>query len=597
MRALRGSAKFGAAVLVLAALGYLQTLNYEKDLLASLEAYLAIGLATILALVVSRDRSPANLSCLATAALFFGYIIARAITSAAPYAARFDLYLAVGTLVTYALFASAFTSSQIRVAVISTLLAFGAIHVLVGVVQAGFGENLSMLMPSLADFRTKERGTGFFVDPDHLAGLLELVGALGLGVASWSRRPAWVRVLLGYLTIVCYFGLVLTGSRGGYLGALASILTFILLSLTIVVRASSRSLVRTAGTGLLLVVIASAATWFLVQKNAMISSRVDALFTVDPERPQLWQAAVEQWKLDPTFGTGGGTYPFYARQLRAGSMEDEPSDVHNDYLHLLCEYGVVGVLAFGAFFFAHARHAWRVFAAIGPRRVAQGGLLSSDRVALTIGAFAAMAAYAVHSAVDFNLHIPANALIAACIFGMLANLGRLPHLEAMADEAKRMRTFRLLSAGLAAILIIQAARLIPGEYYAEQARVALRDENPNFAIALARQALTYEKRNPNIYFYLARGLSALAFSSTDPGEQNDLYERAVVIYDQARRLAPLDGTYPLDIAFLYDRLGRFEEAEWMYFLAHERNPHSPTVAGLYQSHLEAWESGSTAITP
>jgi hypothetical protein len=53
-------------------------------------------------------------------------------------------------------------------------------------------------------------------------------------------------------------------------------------------------------------------------------------------------------------------------------------------------------------------------------------------------------------------------------------------------------------------------------------------------------------------------------------------------------LAPLDGTYPLDIASTYDEMGRFADAERMFALARARDPQSTDLANLYQTHLEIW---------
>jgi O-antigen ligase len=102
-------------------------------------------------------------------------------------------------------------------------------------------------------------------------------------------------------------------------------------------------------------------------------------------------------------------------------MQSDPIDVHNDYLHLLCEYGAIGAAGFLLFLYAHLRHGLQSFIQFGPRRAARGASPLSNRLALNIGALCAVAAYIVHSTVDFNLHIPANALLLAFVFGLIAN--------------------------------------------------------------------------------------------------------------------------------------------------------------------------------
>jgi len=189
--------------------------------------------------------------------------------------------------------------------------------------------------------------------------------------------------------------------------------------------------------------------------------------------------------------------------------------------------------------------------------------------------------------VDFNLHIPANALLLAFAFGLLANPGIEQKSEVTRPIANRAPQFAL--AALSVILLVQCARLIPGEYYTEAARTALRDEDPTEAVALAKRGLGLERQNPNIFFYLGRALVALG---NEPGrsadERNSFYNQALAAFENARRLVPLDGTYPLTMAHTYDRMKRFAEAEEMYQLAQARDPRSEAVTQLYQTHLDSW---------
>ncbi len=124
---------------------------------------------------------------------------------------------------------------------------------------------------------------------------------------------------------------------------------------------------------------------------------------------------------------------------------------------------------------------------------------------------------------------------------------------------------------------------------ANSARTALRDENPTASILFAHQALEHEKGNPDLFFYLGRALIAASHQS-DPADRDPaLHEQAIAAFQEAHRIAPLDGTYPLDLAFAYDQVCRFPEAEAMYAIARERDPLSVAVQQLYQFHLERWE--------
>jgi tetratricopeptide (TPR) repeat protein len=189
--------------------------------------------------------------------------------------------------------------------------------------------------------------------------------------------------------------------------------------------------------------------------------------------------------------------------------------------------------------------------------------------------------------VDFNLHIPANALLLAFVFGLIAN----PGIKYSSETARPAVNIipQVAIALLGVILLIQSTRLFFGEYYAERARTALRDENPSAAIAFANKALVHEKQNPDIYFYLGRALCAVAHKKDRADELAPFYEGALGAFENANRLAPLDGTYPLELASTYDEVGRFAEAEGMYAVARSRDPRSTAISQLYQFHLKSWQ--------
>ena len=541
--------------------------------------------ALITAAFIPRPKAKIDLLCLCASGIFFGYIIIRALTSPIPYAARLDLYSVLAALTVYGL-TIMLTSPRHRMVLIVSLMALAVVHVLIGVIQFNRGNNF-MLIPFLQRVDYGHRASGFFVCPNHLAGLLEVLGIFGVSICCWSRWPVWSKLLVAYLTCVCYAGVALTGSRGGYLSVAASLIVFAILSLIVLRSGGSHLMWRFGLTGLVALAAVLAAVALLFHQSFVLSERAGNIVDTQNMRFQLWHAAVQQWKLQPVTGTGSGTYRFYGREFRTEEMQMDPNDVHNDYLHLLCEYGVVGALGFLFFFFAHLRQGLRGFAYFGPRRVATGDSLLSDRLALNIGAISAIAAYVVHSAVDFNLHIPANALLLAFVFGLVANPG-------IKLSSRTARPFvnvipKVAIALLAVILLVQSSRLFFGEYYAEYARTALRDEKPSAAISFAQRALVHEKQNPDIYFYLGRGLMAVAHQKKRPEERAPFYEGALAAFEEANRLAPLDGTYPLELACTYDEAGRFAEAEPMYALARSRDPRSTAVSRLYQYHLESWE--------
>jgi O-antigen ligase len=103
----------------------------------------------------------------------------------------------------------------------------------------------------------------------------------------------------------------------------------------------------------------------------------------------------------PIVGSGLGAlvavYPRYEIYYD-GRVVDH---VHNDYVELLAESGVLGLLCCGAFLWVMFRRAGAVFIA------EQGHFSRAYHTGATVG----VAGLLLHSVVDFNLHIPSNALL------------------------------------------------------------------------------------------------------------------------------------------------------------------------------------------
>jgi O-antigen ligase len=571
--------------LLTGSLAVTQILIGGRGLVFSLPGYGLIALAAVIAAVtLPRSRTRADVFCLCTSGIFFGYILVRSLTSPIVYAARPDLYCVLAGLAVYGV-TILLSNATLRLTIIVSLLALAIVHVLIGIIQFTRGDNF-MLIPFLQRANYGYRASGFIVCPNHLAGLLEVLGVFGLSIACWSRWPLWSKLLVGYVAGVCYAGVAMTGSRGGYLSVAASLIIFAILGLCVLGAAGKSLVLRFGIAGLAALIAVLIATAWLFHSSAVLSERAGTI--IDPKniRLQLWTAAIEQWKLQPLIGTGSGTYRYYGRQLRDPKMQSDPIDVHNDYLHLLCEYGAIGAAGFLLFLYAHLRHGLQSFIQFGPRRAARGASPLSNRLALIMGALCAVAAYIVHSTVDFNLHIPANALLLAFVFGLIAN----PDIKQTSETSQPAANFlpRIALALVGAALLVQGARLFLGEYYAEHARAALRDENPSAAISFAQTALRHEQQNPDIFFYIGRASMALAHQRKQGEDRAPFQRAAVAAFEKASTLAPLDGTYPLDIASAYDEMGRFAEAERMYALARARDPRSIDVANLYQAHLESW---------
>ena len=120
------------------------------------------------------------------------------------------------------------------------------------------------------------------------------------------------------------------------------------------------------------------------------------------------------------WGVGPAHYDYRFREYRPENVQMRPDRAHNDYLNLLADWGAAGgiiVLAGMAIFVAGLAKTWRHVR----RSENDFGSGQSNRFAFFLGAAAGLLALAVHSVADFNLHIPANALVGVTLLALLSS--------------------------------------------------------------------------------------------------------------------------------------------------------------------------------
>lgn len=582
--------------LLFVAFALMQTLVGGTRMAFSLPAYGLVGVAGLIGFFSWRRVKPSpSQFCLGSTVAFLGYAFGRALLSPVPYIARSDVYSIIGGLAVYFLAACILISARQRMVLLFLLLAFALIHVVVGVIQFRDGNNF-MPISWLQRYDYEWRASGLYVCPNHLAGLLEVLGVMGLSLACWSRWPVWSKLLIAYAVGVCYVGLILTASRGGYLSAGTSLFVFALLSLVTLRRLGGGLAWKIGLPATIVAVILAVAAVFYVSKNSPLRDRAQTTFDASNIRIDLWQAALEQWKLQPIVGTGSATYLYYGRLFRTPRMQLDPVYTHGDYLQLLAEYGLVGVLGLAIFLFAHLRHGFRSFIRLGPRRVTASQLLPSNALALNIGAIAAVSSMLVHSIFDFNMHIPANVLLMAFVFAVLANEGVAWERQAAAVSPKHL-VWRFAQALLSIALLVQCFRLLPGEYYSERARMAVRDYQPGLALLYARRGLKYDPANPDLHHRLGTARLQFADRAETPAAAGAFREAAIDSLQRARSLAPREQSYGLELAGVLDAAGRFDEAERVFQELLRDDPKSQSLRRYHEGHLKVWHPDETGAAP
>ncbi len=552
----------------------------------SLPGYALLALTSLAAIAFVRHAgSPTDRAAIIAGVGFFLYVAVRAWISPVPWLALSDLWTALGALAGYLVIACHLTDPRERLALVFALLALAMFNLVVGARQFAVGDDF-MLFGWLRSEDYRGRASGFFICPNHLAGFLNVTGLFALAAATWARVPAWTRLLLSFGALVCLAGLILTGSRGGLLSLAAGLAVTIWLTFRRLRLARGTSPWRPALLIASLLAVAVAAILVIGAQSESLRRRATLLLESRQDiRLSLWPAALEQAKVAPVFGTGAGTYLYYGREFRQPGMERDPVHVHNDYLHLVAEYGGVGLLGGLLFLGLHLRAGGRGFARLNLRRLGGGARWpASTALAINMGAIASAVALAVHSVLDFNLHLPANAVLLAMVAGMLAQPS--VDLSSTPGPPRRQWPLRLLGAGAAVVLAAVALPRWTGERLAEEARVALRDGDLLSATRLAREGLEAESQNPFLWFYLGEARRRLGEQTkAGPEAARSFALGAADAYQASLFLFPRDSRTLIVLAWIWSVLGRTAEADATFIEALEIDPRHAALHVIFAHHL------------
>ena len=288
--------------------------------------------------------------------------------------------------------------------------------VLSGLLQAFYGSLMTLSGLEYGFFIKKfayaGNATGTFVNRNHFAGYLEMCLAAGIGlmISSLGGKPAMTRrqklrnfitLLLGkkfrlrlYLAVMV-IALVLTHSRMGNTAFFSSMIAAGLIGLALSRHAPRATVVLLVS--LVVIDIFIVGTWFGVEK---VVARLENTSAVrDADRVDVSENALRQWRDYFLVGSGGGSFYAVFPRYRSGDIANYYDHAHDDYAEFASEYGIVGMLLLGGIVLSSFAAA--LLAQQRRRDPLKRGMAFSS----TMGIIALM----IHSFVDFNLQIPANA--------------------------------------------------------------------------------------------------------------------------------------------------------------------------------------------
>jgi len=313
-----------------------------------------------------------------------------------------------------------FDSARRKNTIVTALIALGCFEAGYGILQYLLNWNKIFGYTNPYDSSV---ATGTYINRNHFAGLMDLTVPLAFALAFytyqlWSdprRRAASTRsggasplefriVFYLFLAVIMVIGAVFSYSRGGVLSVSFSLVALSVLTIL---------KVRRKSWGILIAGLATLALGFSlwVGVGGLVHRFVNmghAGYVSTQRRSMIWSDTLQLFRSNPILGTGLGTYEDALRPFQRHLVDLTIDHAHNDYLEFGAETGLVGfALLFIPIFYLLVR---MVISFLKDHR--------RYRSAILLGCIGSTLGLLIHSLMDFNLHVPANAMIFAVILGI-----------------------------------------------------------------------------------------------------------------------------------------------------------------------------------
>jgi O-antigen ligase len=432
------------------------------------------------------------------------------------------------------------------------------------------------------------RGTGTYINPNHLGGFLEMVLPLALAFTLVSRFKAVPRIFLGYAALVMLAGIAVTNSRGSWLSAGGTVVLFFALM-------ALNRVHRLPALALLILIVGGCV--LLLPRSRIIHNRAQVVVNGkldDDKRFDLWRSALSVWHENIWWGGGPAQYNDRFRIYRPRDIQAQPDHAHNDYLDALADYGIVGasiIAAALALVFAGVVATWRK---VRPAARDIGQKIGSNKYAFIFGATLGLLAIMLHSVVDFNLHVPANAILAVALMALLTGYVRFSSDRFWFRTRPWLRILvSLLVTVTCCVLVWQGV-----VQYRERLWLARAEAEPAFStqqINCLKHAFSVEPKNGDTAVQIGEALRRQAqeggfhYEDAAATEYTSLTHEAMEWFARSAKLNPLDNHPWLGYGWCLDWLDRHAEAEDYFWKAERRDPNN--YFNIFEIGLHYMESG------
>jgi len=354
----------------------------------------------------------------------------QSLVSADPYETRRFAFKLLALTLAGVLLRSHISSRRRLGSLIHMVILVGVASAIFGIVRQTTQHGAAQAEGFVLHYLRPGEGYAQFINRNHFAFLMEMALGLALGLATCGsarrdRALIYVAAIIPLLT-----GLALSNSRGGVGSLLGQAMLLALMvgyarsarrieessddaptQLARLERLGRAPIARFSFAVCLVLALAIGVIWMggdpLVNRLEALPSDIRAARAderASQSRVEIWWATWGLITAHPIAGVGLGAYATAIPSSHDSSGELVPQEAHNDYLELLASGGLIGGLL----------GLWFVLALIKSARE-QLRLTDPFRRAACLGAILGLFGVAMHSLVDFGLHITINALVCAAL--------------------------------------------------------------------------------------------------------------------------------------------------------------------------------------
>ncbi len=354
------------------------------------------------------------------------YFVVRALLSPVLDLGIDDLMLIIPAGILYLLAGYGLTgrnSVRLRLGLTWVVVFLLMLHVVAGFLQIKGGDGFSVIFHFLGATRASQgHVTGMYGYYGDFANFAVIAGLLSLSLGIWGRFAFPVRSFIFVLGIISMCLAVLSQSRSGIVSMFPGLGVFTMLLILSLKHQNPQIKKRVSGMigGIMSVAfigIIIAAYWVIQSRGGGdFEGGFNSIFS-SVARLNFWPMAYEQWLDFPVIGAGARSFSYLCLLYWNPNLTPthaNPEFVHNEYLQLLADYGLVGFLIVIIALTVHCFIGWSQTRKLAIALKGDGLRKGSNAMALTIAGMSGMVAMSAHICFDFRTHLLANLLLFIC---------------------------------------------------------------------------------------------------------------------------------------------------------------------------------------